>query len=78
MDNTLSTIKDTFAGKTLLITGGTGSFGSSCLKHFLTSASDGDMLQIDVAQFTMMGPHAAPPFNLVSFHPCKRQMDQRL
>ena len=37
MNNTFSTIKDTFAGKTLLITGGTGSFGSSCLKQFLTS-----------------------------------------
>lgn len=31
-------IKDTFVGKTLLITGGSGSFGSSCLKHFLTSS----------------------------------------
>ena len=37
MDNTLSTIKDTFAGKTLLITGGTGSFGSTVLKRFLTT-----------------------------------------
>ena len=26
MDNTLSTIKDTFAGKALVLTGGTGSF----------------------------------------------------
>ena len=30
-------ITDAFAGKTLLITGGTGSFGSTVLKHFLTS-----------------------------------------
>ena len=37
MDNTLSTIKDTFAGKTLVLTGGTGSFSHSVLKHFLTS-----------------------------------------
>ena len=28
---------DAFAGKTLMITGGTGSFGSTVLKHFLTS-----------------------------------------
>ena len=35
--DTLNQIKDTFAWKTLLVTGGTGSFGSSCLKHFLTS-----------------------------------------
>ena len=26
-----------FAGKTLLITGGTGSFGNTVLKHFLAS-----------------------------------------
>ena len=37
MDCTLSTIKDTLADKTLLITGGTGSFGSTVLKHFLTT-----------------------------------------
>jgi len=30
-------ITDDFAGKTLMITGGTGSFGSTVLKHFLTS-----------------------------------------
>ncbi|MBR4948311.1 MAG: polysaccharide biosynthesis protein [Clostridiales bacterium] len=30
-------IKETFAGKTLVITGGTGSFGSTVLKHFLTT-----------------------------------------
>ena len=30
-------ISDDFEGKTLLITGGTGSFGSTVLKHFLTS-----------------------------------------
>ena len=30
-------ITDSFAGKTLMITGGTGSFGSTVLKHFLTS-----------------------------------------
>lgn len=30
-------IIDAFAGKTLLISGGTGSFGSTVLKHFLTS-----------------------------------------
>lgn len=29
--------KDVFKGKTLLITGGTGSFGNTVLKHFLTS-----------------------------------------
>lgn len=30
-------ISDAFKGKTLVITGGTGSFGSTVLKHFLTS-----------------------------------------
>lgn len=30
-------ITDAFKGKTLVITGGTGSFGSTALKHFLTS-----------------------------------------
>ena len=30
-------IKSAFAGKTLLITGGTGSFGSTVLKRFLTT-----------------------------------------
>ena len=30
-------ITDSFAGKALMITGGTGSFGSTVLKHFLTS-----------------------------------------
>ena len=30
-------INDSFKGKTLVITGGTGSFGSTVLKHFLTS-----------------------------------------
>ena len=30
-------IKESFKGKTLVITGGTGSFGSTVLKHFLTS-----------------------------------------
>ena len=30
-------IEDSFKGKTLVITGGTGSFGSTVLKHFLTS-----------------------------------------
>ena len=30
-------IEDKFKGKTLVITGGTGSFGSTVLKHFLTS-----------------------------------------
>ncbi|MBO5568677.1 MAG: polysaccharide biosynthesis protein, partial [Clostridia bacterium] len=30
-------ITDSFVGKTLMITGGTGSFGSTVLKHFLTS-----------------------------------------
>ena len=33
-------ITDSFAGKTLMITGGTGSFGSTVLKHFLTSGID--------------------------------------
>ena len=33
----MSNITDAFAGKTLLISGGTGSFGSTVLKHFLTS-----------------------------------------
>ena len=31
-------INDQIKGKTLLITGGTGSFGSTVLKHFLTSS----------------------------------------
>ena len=31
-----------FTGKTLLITGGTGSFGSTVLKHFLDSRPEGD------------------------------------
>ncbi len=30
-------INEAFKGKTLVITGGTGSFGSTVLKHFLTS-----------------------------------------
>ena len=30
-------ITDSFKNKTLVITGGTGSFGSSCMKHFLTT-----------------------------------------
>ncbi len=30
-------ITESFSGKTLVITGGTGSFGSTVLKHFLTS-----------------------------------------
>lgn len=30
-------INERFKGKTLLITGGTGSFGSTVLKHFLSS-----------------------------------------
>ena len=30
-------ITDAFKDKTLVITGGTGSFGSAVLKHFLTS-----------------------------------------
>ena len=30
-------ITEAFKGKTLLITGGSGSFGSSCLRHFLTT-----------------------------------------
>ena len=30
-------ITDSFKDKTLVITGGTGSFGSTVLKHFLTS-----------------------------------------
>ena len=34
----MSNITETFAGKTLVITGGTGSFGSTVLKHFLTSS----------------------------------------
>ena len=33
----MASITDAFEGKTLLITGGTGSFGSTVLKHFLTS-----------------------------------------
>ena len=33
----MQNITDSFAGKTLMITGGTGSFGSTVLKHFLTS-----------------------------------------
>ena len=31
------TITDSFKDKTLVITGGTGSFGSTVLKHFITS-----------------------------------------
>ena len=30
-------ITEAFKGKTLVITGGTGSFGSTVLKHFLTT-----------------------------------------
>ena len=30
-------INELFKGKTLVITGGTGSFGSTVLKHFLVS-----------------------------------------
>ena len=30
-------ITEAFRGKTLVITGGTGSFGSTVLKHFLTT-----------------------------------------
>ena len=30
-------ITEVFKGKTLVITGGTGSFGSTVLKHFLSS-----------------------------------------
>ncbi len=33
----MSNIKESFKNKTLVITGGTGSFGSTVLKHFLTS-----------------------------------------
>ena len=33
----MTSIKDAFKDKTLVITGGTGSFGSTVLKHFLTS-----------------------------------------
>lgn len=38
MQNTKSTITEAFKDKTLVITGGTGSFGSTVLKHFLTSS----------------------------------------
>ena len=31
------TITESFKDKTLVITGGTGSFGSTVLKHFITS-----------------------------------------
>lgn len=34
---TMANISEAFCGKTLVITGGTGSFGSTVLKHFLTS-----------------------------------------
>ena len=33
-------ITDSFKGKTLVITGGTGSFGSTVLKHFRSSCID--------------------------------------
>ena len=33
----MNNIIDSFRGKTLVITGGTGSFGSTVLKHFLTT-----------------------------------------
>ena len=33
----MTNIKEAFKDKTLVITGGTGSFGSTVLKHFLTS-----------------------------------------
>ena len=33
----MKTIKESFKNKCLVITGGTGSFGSSVLKHFLTT-----------------------------------------
>lgn len=36
-NNTSSSIKDSFKDKILVITGGTGSFGSTVLKHFLQS-----------------------------------------
>ena len=35
--NKLPSITEAFKGKTLVITGGTGSFGSTVLKHFLTT-----------------------------------------
>lgn len=38
MQNTKLTITEAFKDKTLVITGGTGSFGSTVLKHFLTSS----------------------------------------
>ena len=33
----MTNITDAFRGKTLVITGGVGSFGSTCLRHFLTT-----------------------------------------
>ena len=33
----MNNITEAFKGKTLVITGGTGSFGSTVLKHFLTT-----------------------------------------
>ena len=33
----MNNITEAFRGKTLVITGGTGSFGSTVLKHFLTT-----------------------------------------
>ena len=35
--NSIHTITEAFRDKTLVITGGTGSFGSTVLKHFLTT-----------------------------------------
>ena len=37
MEKTIMNINDSFKGKTLVVTGGTGSFGSCVLRHFLTS-----------------------------------------
>lgn len=34
----IKSIKESFRDKVLVITGGTGSFGSTCLRHFLTSS----------------------------------------
>ena len=36
-ENHTMQITEAFKGKTLVITGGTGSFGSTVLKHFLTT-----------------------------------------
>ena len=48
-----------FAGKTLMITGGTGSFGNTVLKHFVNT--DFEEIRIFSARREEAGRHAPPP-----------------